>query len=175
MNSRRVRERKKKFNNRWKTHLCFHTGEICSEFISGPGQLYLYCKESPKLLNSLINRGKNLKVTNGSLSNRRLSRSEGDLCRSHSKDTNVNDSPEYLSSNNGSDDSGVRTSLPDDCTFSKNKVIRRNRNGVFFTRVSRLQACSSLTNLGLAVLTKTPGGSETNDESVQDLSAINEQ
>lgn len=102
-----------------------------SEFVSGPGQLYLYCKESPKLLNSLLNRGKNPKVSNGLLSNRRLSRSEGDLCCSNSKDTNVNDGPEYFSSNNGSEDSGVRTSLSDDCTFSKNKVTCWNLGSVF--------------------------------------------
>lgn len=33
---------------------------------------------------------------------------------------------------------------------------------------------SSLTTLGMALLTKTPGGSETNGESLQDLSIISE-
>ncbi|GJQ78495.1 hypothetical protein Trydic_g11611 [Trypoxylus dichotomus] len=134
-----------------KTICVMHTS---AEFVGGPGQLYIYCKQSPALLNYLINRGKHPKSSPGLMSSRRLSRSEGDLCDSLGKD--VPDSPVCFRSNSGSEDSGVRVSMTSDDFVLKNKMG------------------SSLTTLGMALLTKTPGGSETNGESLQDLSIISE-
>ncbi|KAI4467383.1 olfactomedin-related [Holotrichia oblita] len=134
-----------------KTICVMHTS---AEFIAGPGQVYIYCKQSPKLLDYLLNRGKYPKSSPGLISSRRLSRSEGDLCDSLGKD--VPDSPVCFRSNSGSEDSGVRVSMTSDDFVLKNKMG------------------SSLTTLGMALLTKTPGGSETNGESLQDLSIISE-
>ncbi|XP_022908243.1 uncharacterized protein [Onthophagus taurus] len=130
-----------------KTICVMHTS---TEFVAGPGQLYIYCKESPRLLNYLVGRGKCPKYSPGFLSSRRLSRSEGDLCDSTSKD--VPDSPICFRSNSGSEDSGVRVSMTSDDFSIKSRMG------------------SSLSTLGMALITKTPGGSETNGESLQDLS-----
>lgn len=100
-------------------YLCIHVAH-CSEFVAGPGQLYIYCKQSPTLLNYLVNRGKHPKSSSGMVSSRRLSRSEGDLCDSLSKD--VPDSPVCFRSNSGSEDSGVRVSMTSDDFLLKNKV-----------------------------------------------------
>lgn len=134
-----------------KTICVMHTS---AEFVAGPGQLYIYCPQSPTLLNYLVNRGKHPRSSPGMISSRRLSRSEGDLCDSLGKD--VPDSPVCFRSNNGSEDSGVRVSMLSDDFILKSKMG------------------SSLTTLGMALLTKTPGGSEINGESLQDLSVITE-
>ncbi|KAI4467386.1 hypothetical protein MML48_2g00021596 [Holotrichia oblita] len=110
-----------------KTICVMHTS---AEFIAGPGQVYIYCKQSPKLLDYLLNRGKYPKSSPGLISSRRLSRSEEIFV--------------ILSA----------------------KMFRIVR--------CVLEMGSSLTTLGMALLTKTPGGSETNGESLQDLSIISE-
>lgn len=90
------------------------------EFVAGPGQLYIYCPQSPTLLNYLVNRGKHPRSSPGMISSRRLSRSEGDLCDSLGKD--VPDSPVCFRSNSGSEDSGVRVSMLSDDFILKSKV-----------------------------------------------------
>ncbi|XP_019868524.2 uncharacterized protein LOC109597311 [Aethina tumida] len=127
------------------------------EFPAGPGQLYLYCKQGVRLLNHLVGRGKRPKVGPGGglMSSKRLSRSEGDLCGSH---VCPPDSPMCFRSQTGSDDSGVRVSIASDDSGY----------------VLKAKTASSLASIGMALLTKTPGGSETED-SVQDLTKIDEQ
>lgn len=139
------------------------------EFPSGPGQLYLYCRDSPRLLNHLISRGKRIKTNNSShlIGSRRLSRSEGDLYSDlhHGNKALANchvmtapDSPLCFrnSEGGGSEDSGVRVSIGSSEDF-----------------VLKSKMASSLISIGMALLTKTPGGSETNGDSLLDLS-INE-
>lgn len=73
-------------------------------------------------------RGKRPKLSSGGLlSSRRLSRSEGDLCDTHSKDLCAPDSPMCFRSQTGSDDSGVRVSLTsEDSGFNiKSKVFKK--------------------------------------------------
>lgn len=88
------------------------------------------------------------------IASKRLSRSEGDLCVTF---TNRDSKTAQIcfGSYNGSDDSGVRTSVGSDDSGGslKGKVLS-----------------TSLFSLGNSVLTKTPGGSETNGDSIQDLS-----
>lgn len=85
----------------------------CRDFPSGPGHLYLYCKEGPKLLHHLIARGKLSKKLPGIIASKRLSRSESDLyCpKLHSC---TPDSPMCFRSQTGSEDSGVRVSESSD-------------------------------------------------------------
>lgn len=117
-----------------------------TEFIAGPGQLYLYCKQAPQLLNYLVARGKRPKLNAGLINTRRLSRSEGDLCEAYNgKDSYQPDSPICFRSNSGSEDSGVRVSLTSEDFALKSKMA------------------ASLVSIGMALLTKTPGGSETGD------------
>ncbi|XP_008195061.1 uncharacterized LOC100141786 isoform X1 [Tribolium castaneum] len=125
------------------------------EFPAGPGQIYLYCEQGSRLLNHLVTRGKRTKTSPGLKSSKRLSRSEGDLCTN----TTTSDSPVCIRSQTGSDDSGVRVSIAsDDSAY-----------------LLKPKTASSLISIGMGVLTKTPGGSETNDDSLQDLTALEDQ
>ncbi|XP_030759477.1 uncharacterized protein LOC115884897 [Sitophilus oryzae] len=110
------------------------------EFSAGPGQLYVYCPEGPKLLRYLISRGQNTRFSSG-LQSKRFSRSEGDLCIN--RNSGVPDSPLCFRSQTGSDDSGVPSSED--------------------TEVLKSQTESNLVQLGMGIVTKTPGGSETED------------
>ncbi|RZC37907.1 uncharacterized protein BDFB_005810, partial [Asbolus verrucosus] len=127
------------------------------EFPAGPGQIYLYCEQGSRLLNYLVARGKKSKPSPGLKSSKRLSRSEGDLC--NHLNSNNSDSPLCIRSQIGSDDSGVRVSISSDDSGYLPKP----------------KTASSLVSIGLAVLTKTPGGSETNDDSLLDLTAVEDQ
>ncbi|CAH0551732.1 unnamed protein product [Brassicogethes aeneus] len=132
------------------------------EFPAGPGQLYLYCKQGVKLLNHLVGRGKRPKPSPGLISTKRLSRSEGDLCGGGGGGSHgpcPPDSPMCFRSQTGSDDSGVRVSIASDDSGY----------------VLKAKTASSLVSIGMALLTKTPGGSENNDDSVPDLTNIDEQ
>lgn len=136
---------------------CKYVYVYCRDFPAGPGQLYLYCKKGPKLLQHLVNRGKRQKSNSNMIASKRLSRSEGDLY--NNSQLCAPDSPMCFRSQTGSDDSGVRVSIAsDDSGFAL-----------------KTKTASSLISIGMAVLTKTPGGSESNDDSVQDLSKIDEQ
>lgn len=99
---------------------------IClfSDFPTGPGHLHFYCKRAPLLLQYLISRGKSINKCDPALiASKRLSRSEGDLwVNVTNRDSKT--APICFGSYNGSDDSGVRTSVgSDDSTGSlKGKV-----------------------------------------------------
>ncbi|CAG9864138.1 unnamed protein product [Phyllotreta striolata] len=115
-----------------------------SEFPAGPGQLFLYCKHASKLLHHLVARGQFLKTKN------RLSRSEGDLCNALNCSFQ-SDSPVCLRSQTGSEDSGIRASIVSD--DSEYQLKSKD---------------TSVSSIRMDVVTKTPGGSETEDSS-QDL------
>lgn len=101
-----------------------------SEFSAGAGQIHLFCQNAPQLLQKLNNRGRVQRLFISSsltTSNRRLSRSEGDLRQSFTTDTESlrdsglsscspadNVTPVNLRSNHGSQDSGVRISMASD-------------------------------------------------------------
>lgn len=142
-----------------------------SEFTVGPGQLYLYCGNSSKLLQHLIARGRLSANTLLSLTTcKRLSRSEGDLCCAlNSVHTCTTDSPLCFRSQTGSEDSGARVSISsDESDFGlKGKVrgflIKRCVPKILLLDFQN--ACSSM-SLGMSVVNKTPGGSETEDSSL---------
>ncbi|KAL1513867.1 hypothetical protein ABEB36_003209 [Hypothenemus hampei] len=115
------------------------------EFPSGPGQLLLYCRDGIRLLHYLITRGQSARLSSGLLCSKRFSRSEGDLCGSRSS---IPDSPLCFRSQAGSDDSGIP---------STNQMEDNNELGAKF------KTESNLVNLGINEVTKTPGGSETED------------
>lgn len=83
-----------------------------SEFPTGCGQLYFYCKQAPILLQHLISRGKATRSDSSLISLKRLSRSEGDLCVNGGRDAKTETI--CFGSYNGSDDSGVRVSVGSD-------------------------------------------------------------
>ncbi|CAG9765710.1 unnamed protein product [Ceutorhynchus assimilis] len=114
------------------------------EFPAGPGQLLLYCREGPQLLRYLISRGQGARFSSGLLCAKRFSRSEGDLCGSRSS---VPDSPLCFRSQTGSEDSGV----PNSNVSEDNEYSLKSKTE------------SNLVNLGMSEITKTPGGSETED------------
>ncbi|XP_050305419.1 uncharacterized protein LOC126742696 [Anthonomus grandis grandis] len=123
-----------------------------SEFLSGPGQLLLYCREGPSLLHHLITRGQRARFSSGLLAAKRFSRSEGYLCESR---TSIPDSPLCFRSQAGSDDSGVQNSNISD----EGEYARKSKTN------------TTLASLELTEITKTPGGSETED-SCTDLQEI---
>jgi hypothetical protein len=124
------------------------------EFSAGPGQIYLYCEEGAHLLNHLVLRGKRSKTGPGLKSAKRLSRSEGDLCNNTSNRKSCSsENPVYIRSQTGSDDSDVRVSVSSDDSGC----------------LLKQKTATSLASIGLEVLTKTPGGSEINDDSLPDL------
>ncbi|KAJ8924220.1 hypothetical protein NQ315_007011 [Exocentrus adspersus] len=129
------------------------------EFPSGPGQLYLYCKEGPKLLHHLIARGKLSKLSSSIMNSKRLSRSESDLYCQKFHLCPLS-SPLYFRSQTGSEDSGVRVSESSDDT---GYVLSISKNTASIQNISRI-----------ALLTKTPGGSETEDSS-RELANIDEE
>lgn len=116
-----------------------------SEFPAGPGQILLYCKDASNLLHHLVARGIFSKTKN------RLSRSEGDLFNILNNSSH-SDSPVCLRSQTGSEDSGIRASIVSD----ESEYLAKSKDD------------SNLICNGLDVITKTPGGSETEDSS-QDL------
>ncbi|KAJ8934482.1 hypothetical protein NQ314_013357 [Rhamnusium bicolor] len=129
------------------------------EFPAGPGQLYLYCEDGSNLLNHLVAKGKLSKSPPGIISSRRLSRSEGDLCcASNNFYLYTPDSPSYFRSKTDSEDSGVRVSVSSD----DSGYVTKSKNA------------SSNLSVGIALITKTPGESETEDSS-QDLANIDEE
>ncbi|KAG5877671.1 hypothetical protein JTB14_013916 [Gonioctena quinquepunctata] len=125
------------------------------EFPCGPGQLYLYCNDGSKLLNYLITRGHLTNTAPGHV-NKRLSRSEGDIYFS-SNGANCTRIPWCFQSQTGSEDSGIRASIMSD----------------EFEYAMKSVNTSSLNSIGMALITKTPGSSET-DYSSQDLRTWNE-
>ncbi|XP_018578635.1 uncharacterized protein LOC108916816 [Anoplophora glabripennis] len=128
------------------------------EFPSGPGHLYLYCKEGPKLLHHLIARGKLSKKLPGIIASKRLSRSESDLYCPKLNSCGP-DSPLCFRSQTGSEDSGVRVSESSD---DSGYALSNSKN----------IPCAQ--NIGMALITKTPGGSETEDSS-RELTDIDEE
>lgn len=103
------------------------------EFPAGPGQLYLYCEHSSKLLHHLVARGQLFKNSYISLTLcKRLSRSEGDLCCAlNSIHICTPDSPLCFRSQTGSEDSGVRVSIAsDESDFGLKNKVKSNYNPV---------------------------------------------
>ncbi|KAK5648962.1 hypothetical protein RI129_003854 [Pyrocoelia pectoralis] len=127
-------------------HLQAHThpdddNTICvmhtsKEFTSGAGQIYFYCGEAPRLLELLVTRGKSRKLNPFYAASQRLSQSESDLNKS-------NDAFYSLRHFSNSDDSGVRVSISSDDYGSRIKSKTLSMNGL---------------------LSKTPGGSEAEDD-----------
>lgn len=127
-------------------HLQAHThpddeNTICvmhtsKEFTSGAGQIYFYCEDGPKLLELLVTHGKSRKLNTLFASSQRLSQSESDLNKS-------NDAFYSLRHFSNSDDSGVRVSISSDDYGCRMKSKTLSMNGL---------------------LSKTPGGSETEDD-----------
>ncbi|KAF5272542.1 hypothetical protein FQA39_LY07866 [Lamprigera yunnana] len=118
------------------------------DFIAGAGQIHLFCEEAPNLLEVLITHGKNRKLNPLLAATQRLSQSENDL----SKSNDGNHSLRHLSN---SDDSGVQVSISSDGSGCRLKTKTLSMNGL---------------------LSKTPGGSETEDDNDDDAeSNINSQ
>ncbi|XP_028142156.1 uncharacterized protein LOC114336048 isoform X1 [Diabrotica virgifera virgifera] len=114
-----------------------------SEFPAGPGLILLYCKQASSLLHHLVSRGHFPKTKN------RLSRSEGDLVNAFNNSFHA-ESPVCLRSQTGSEDSGIRASIvSDDSEY-----------------VAKCKDASNYVSMGMDEVTKTPGGSETEDSSL---------
>ncbi|XP_019755911.2 uncharacterized protein LOC109534625 isoform X1 [Dendroctonus ponderosae] len=129
-------------NEDWKKIIVMHTSR---DFPAGPGQLLVYCPEGPKLLHYLLSRGQCGRPSSGFVSSIRFSRSEGDICGIRVSVLDV--SPMYFRSETGSDDSGVPNS----------SALEETDYGL------KSKTESNLVNLGMSEITKTPGGSETED------------
>ncbi|KAJ8963288.1 hypothetical protein NQ318_018755 [Aromia moschata] len=102
--------------------------------------------------------GKSMRASPGIISSKRLSRSEGDLCFAFDNTQCLPDSPICFRSQSESEDSGVRVSVSSD--DSDYTVMSKNESGFH--------------EAGLALITKTPGGSES-EGSAQDLADIEEE
>ncbi|KAF5280327.1 hypothetical protein FQR65_LT03136 [Abscondita terminalis] len=108
------------------------------DFIAGAGQIYLFCENAPKLLEVLVTHGKSRNLNTLFAATQRLSQSENDLSK-------PNDGYHSLRHFSNSDDSGVRVSISSDDSGYRVKSKTLSMNGL---------------------LSKTPGGSETEDEDV---------
>lgn len=158
-------------------------GKICvihtsKDFRAGAGQLYFYCLEAPHLLELLVARGKVPRIyVNCSAVSRRFSRSEGDLRESDNSVSCITESPSspvHLRSQSGSEDSGVRVSMASDDSslVIKCKVVKiseKNQIRGFLFVLLSFQKAASLISIGLGMLVATPGGSEVDNESTNEL------
>ncbi|KAK4884327.1 hypothetical protein RN001_000598 [Aquatica leii] len=109
------------------------------EFVSGAGQIYLFCEDASELLEVLVTHGKSRKLNPLFAATQRLSQSESDLSKS-------NDGYHSLRHFSNSDDSGVRVSISSDDSDSRVKTKTLSMNGL---------------------LSKTPGGSEAEDDDTE--------